>query len=708
MTTKSPKRRDPRRRRPPLSRRKRIAFTLIAVALPFAALLLLEFGLRAFTSLGGYPPSFLTLGHFDNGDALVTSSGEGSQAFFFRNKELPGTLTASTFREPKPDNTVRVVLVGGSAIKGYPQTSAFAASAFLGDMLGDMWPDRDVEVINLGTTAIASFPVLVLTTEALDYEPDLVVIYAGHNEFFGAYGVASLNTVARSPAMIALQYSLRKLAIVQWIDALIAGSGKSKASSGKMLMEIMAARPYTGPNDPLRKDAARNLRTNITEMVKRCERAGVPAIVCTLPVNERGLAPLGTSKLDALNPADQQHVRDTLERALPMIEVDPESMLEDLRAAVAATPDHARAHWLLARALFAIGAHAEAREQFAKAVDLDPMPWRATELQNDAIRDAAKETGATLCDVRAAFRDASDGGSVGWELMDDHVHLSLRGQALLARTIVGALSAFDGPLHVDRERFEAMAPWEDYAYRLGDSPFERYAVAFRMRKLFDVPFFHDTNAQAIALMDQRLRDLDAQMSPTELRIVRAWQDPKVNFGYSRPVSTLIGVLDMQEGRHADAAHVFLAALNAIPAYSAQSLEFTYLHCRAAQLADPTLSPQDIALAQDAIARGEFMIANSNDAEAPIHRFVGSLQKVLGDHAASIPHLLAARAGFQGQQLLELDQALIHSLLQAGQRDKALELANWGITNAGPLIPAYQAMRAQIESTDPSSEPVPPK
>ena len=35
-----------------------------------------------------------------------------------------------------------------------------------------------------------------------------------------------------------------------------------------------------------------------------------------------------------------------------------------------------------------------------------------------------------LVDLQKAFREASAGGCVGWELMDDHVHPSLLGQAL--------------------------------------------------------------------------------------------------------------------------------------------------------------------------------------------------------------------------------------------------------------------------------------
>ena len=65
------------------------------------------------------------------------------------------SLKAGEYQIPPGTNTVRVLLVGESAIQGYPQPRHLCASAFLQLMLQDAWPDRRVEVINLGTTAIA-------------------------------------------------------------------------------------------------------------------------------------------------------------------------------------------------------------------------------------------------------------------------------------------------------------------------------------------------------------------------------------------------------------------------------------------------------------------------------------------------------------------------------------------------------------------------
>jgi hypothetical protein len=94
---------------------------------------------------------------------------------------------------PKPAETVRIFLFGESAAKGYPQPRNLAMSAFMEAMLTDAWPGRTVEVINMGTTAVASFPIIPMVREAVALQPDLFVFYVGNNEFLGAYGTASFN-----------------------------------------------------------------------------------------------------------------------------------------------------------------------------------------------------------------------------------------------------------------------------------------------------------------------------------------------------------------------------------------------------------------------------------------------------------------------------------------------------------------------------------
>ena len=63
------------------------------------------------------------------------------------------------------------------------------SARFLEAWLQELLPERKVEVVNLGVAAVASFPVRKLAEQALDQlQPDLLLLYGGHNEFYGALG----------------------------------------------------------------------------------------------------------------------------------------------------------------------------------------------------------------------------------------------------------------------------------------------------------------------------------------------------------------------------------------------------------------------------------------------------------------------------------------------------------------------------------------
>jgi len=46
-------------------------------------------------------------------------------------------------------------------------------------------------VVNVGISAISSYMVLNFVNELVQYQPDLFVLYMGHNEFYGAFGIGS-------------------------------------------------------------------------------------------------------------------------------------------------------------------------------------------------------------------------------------------------------------------------------------------------------------------------------------------------------------------------------------------------------------------------------------------------------------------------------------------------------------------------------------
>jgi hypothetical protein len=155
---------------PGLSRGKYALFAAITICLPLALLAIAELALRLL-GLGGYPPFIREAGRLATGESVCLVEPTSARPYFFANPERPGFGKQYNFLMPKPEGTVRIFLFGESAAQGYPQPRNMAMSSFLRAMLSDLSPDRAIEVINMGTTAVASFPIVYQVREALRYDP---------------------------------------------------------------------------------------------------------------------------------------------------------------------------------------------------------------------------------------------------------------------------------------------------------------------------------------------------------------------------------------------------------------------------------------------------------------------------------------------------------------------------------------------------------
>ncbi|HNO78759.1 MAG TPA: hypothetical protein PKN33_11920 [Phycisphaerae bacterium] len=669
---------------PPISNQRRRLYIAIAMISPFLLLGASE-GVLRLCGIGGHVPIVNVIGEF-RGAQLATLSINGAASYFDRTQATPGSIGVYTFSIPKPDNTVRVVLAGASAIKGYPQPMGLANSAFLREMLSDVWPDRSVEIINMGTTAVATFPVLDMLTQMLEYEPDLVVIYAGHNEFFGAYGVGSAQTGGRTPGSIRFAYWRNSLGLVKGLSRLIAGGTDT---SGKALMEAMVGQSNIPPDSPLREAAAANAGFHIGQMIERCQSAGVPVLVCTLPSNERDLAPVGESDVSDLGAIEQSKLKLLIAEGRSKIDADPKGAIENLTQAIQACPGHALAHFLLGRAYLADGDKKYAAEHFRKAIDCDTMPWRAPSTTIKKIVQAAKEHDAPLCDVQYEFRSTSPDGIVGRELMDDHVHFSLRGQELLARTIVKALTQFSGTCAVDAARFKSMPDWEAYAKRLGANEYEQYAVAHGLRNIFDVPFMRASNADAYEHWDALCKRLIHRWPESVQLAAQEWQNPENHRSIRRPLSAFVARVYIREKKFAKAKPLMEAATGSVPLYSTWNIEYIYSRLLCEEKMHGKLDDENLALAHETLERIRFMLLHVDDNPGLLLRFCGRIHQLCGEWKESIPILERARKHLWEIEKVACDAALIEAYIRTGDTPRARALASEGIKNSGEFVAHYQ-------------------
>jgi Flp pilus assembly protein TadD len=427
---------EPHRNRP-RSRRRLWAFRLLAFSLPFLFLLLLELALRLFGAgqdlslvirVPGHP---LRLTHQLNDDV---------DRLYYGLSKLAGPETRR-FDLPKPPNTFRIVFLGASTVIGFPYLPEVAFPRQMEVLLTRQDPDTRFEVLNAGIVSINSFAVADLARQAVDCDPDLIVIHSGHNEFYGPGGPAS-SALSLPPQWIRATYLLRRLRIVQLLTAL--------ASSPPVEDDLLNLLPRTfeiPAGGPVYQQAESNLKENLERAVKTCRDAGIPVIVSTVASNIRSQSPLRAiwpSDADEHRRTEWEQLVEQGESALNSGQLD--AALKLFARAEAICANHARLQFRKAQCLEQLNRPHEARDAYIRARDEDACRFRApssfskiTQQVAEAARakangssDRSKGSQVVFLDIDAELRKVADPAGPGNDLYLEHVHYNAQGHRQLA------------------------------------------------------------------------------------------------------------------------------------------------------------------------------------------------------------------------------------------------------------------------------------
>ena len=112
---------------------------------------------------------------------------------FVENEQRKGVLSTARnklslfnpqhFVRKKPPGAYRIFCVGGSTTYGRPYGPWTPVGGWLRALLPVADPTLRWQLINAGGISYASYRVAALMEELIDYDPDLFIVYSGHNEF---------------------------------------------------------------------------------------------------------------------------------------------------------------------------------------------------------------------------------------------------------------------------------------------------------------------------------------------------------------------------------------------------------------------------------------------------------------------------------------------------------------------------------------------
>lgn len=377
----------------------------------------------------------------------------GSQPLFVRDPARggayqlnPAKATAfnpQSFAMPKPKGTFRIVAFGGSTTYGHPYIGRTAFPAWLALLLQTADPGRTYEAINAGGISYASYRVRRLVEEMAAYEPDLFIVYSGHNEFLEKRNFEAI--IHERPALRRLRSMLHRsrlyTAVYRSIRAL-KGSGAERTTLGDSLEVTLEQ--IGGPNlyhrdDVFRRGVIEEYRLNIRAIARFARQRGIPLVLCTVSSNLSGVSPFKSEHRPGLSPAQTAEWDARFSQAGEAFDAGEHARALELLELAAAIDDRvALLHFARGQVLHALGREGESREAFVRAKEEDIIPLRALEEFNTIVREVAREERVPLADVDARFRQLSPAGITGPPLFIDHVHPDIEGQQLLALTVLDA------------------------------------------------------------------------------------------------------------------------------------------------------------------------------------------------------------------------------------------------------------------------------
>ena len=414
-------------------------FPLIIALIPILLILVIEISLRL-TGMGYDNRLFIPYSEID-GYYLPNSN---IALRYFSPPSPTGFPSDDIFSIEKSDSTIRVFILGGSTTAGFPYFFNGSFAKHLDDRLAYLYPHYRIEVINLGMTAINSYTVRDFAHECLDYDPDLIIIYAGHNEFYGALGSASAQaSVFGTNRTLTLAYlKLKRLKIYQAIQHLTgklkSGLNSKNTASQGILMARMAREKAIPVSDPIYHNTKTVFQDNLQDIATWTRQQAVPLLLATLASNIRDQKPfvsIHTSGIDTtLFSVNLTQVKQA------MLEEKYASALTRLEQLITADPEYALLHFYAGRCAELLNKYEIAARYYHRARNLDGLRFRASDEFNEIIRSIANQPGVYLCELESKLRQYTSHGLIGKELMLEHLHPNLEGYfrmgQILAETII--------------------------------------------------------------------------------------------------------------------------------------------------------------------------------------------------------------------------------------------------------------------------------
>lgn len=429
-----------------------------AVLLPVVSVLLFFIMLEGGLALFGISPVLKTqdpfVGFASNVPLYVPDPGTPDVPRMITARNKQPYFNRQSFPQEKAPDAYRIFTLGGSTTYGRPYNDNTSFTGWLRELLPLVDGSKKWEVINSGGISYASYRVAHLMEELINYQPDLFIVYTGHNEFLEERTYKEIKDIlpvirstvgllSRTRTWAALSGAIQSMGIAPQAEE----NTEREKLSGEVnaILDKSAGLDRYTRDDSLKEKIFKHYRISIERMAELARSVGAEIIFVTPASSLNDCVPFKSEHTDGLGPEARQRSEQVLAQAKAAISQERwEDALGILNSAVSLDPRHAELQYRRGQVLLAIERFEEAGVALRRARDEDVCPLRALTPMRRIVTEVAQEQGVQLVDyvglLERTMQKVKGHSIPGKEFFLDHVHPTIEGHEILAIELVRAMA----------------------------------------------------------------------------------------------------------------------------------------------------------------------------------------------------------------------------------------------------------------------------
>lgn len=347
----------------------------------------------------------------------------------YHQKTIKSNLSVINDMFPVEKSTVRGIVLGESTAKGTPYATNQVFPKMTEVAINQVTGKKSVEILNLAGAAMSSFYLRDIVQKLPEYKPDFVVIYAGHNEYYGT--ITSVNT----PSFLNQLYlSLKEWRTFQLLFNLMAP--QSAAEKDQTLMASQFNKVFY-PLDQNRDTLVdKTFIENLDYTVKFLTDRNIQVFVFKPVSNLTGMPPFAGEGSEAIKPKLEE-LYGRLISGNKEVDLGPE--IDELYQ-----KNSSNAEINFIKALYSVSKKSPDLELFKRAKDLDLVPFRArsgllSQLSEWANRQEKINSKFHYLDTEKYFINEFGPGAFGKNIFIDQLHFNIPGHILVSKFLGQAI-----------------------------------------------------------------------------------------------------------------------------------------------------------------------------------------------------------------------------------------------------------------------------